>query len=154
MALNHLPTEEATTNDRDLQRLDEPRGWAFMLYVNNDEGLSMAHECVATAAAGAEWAPYMPDDDEMRAAFVHRTAADALKDWAESLFTRSGYADESVGNWPSRLADAAADIGEQRINWTECVTALTEEWTCTRLPDLANSLARPGLRPSPNSTAR
>ena len=118
-----------TTNDETYTGWTNRETWTFMLYVNNDEGLSMsARECVATAAAGAEWAPYMPEDDEMRTAFVHTTAADALKDWAESLFTRSGYADEYVGNWPSRLADAAAEIGSLwRINWTECVTALTEE---------------------------
>lgn len=103
--------------------------WAFMLHVNNDEGLySSARECVTTAAAGAEWAPYMPDDDEMRTAFVHTTAADALKDWAESLFTRSGYADEYGDAWPSGLADAAAEIGSLwRVNWAECVDSLMNE---------------------------
>jgi hypothetical protein len=100
--------------------------WAFMLYVDNDEGLySSARECVHTAAAGAEWGPDMPDDDEMRTAFVHTTAADALRNWAESLFTRSGYADEYGDEWPSALADAAADIGSLwRVNWYECIDAM------------------------------
>ena len=99
-----------------------------MLYVQNDQGLSeSARECVTTAAAGAEWAPYMPDDDEMRAAFVHRTAADALQDWAEMHFTRDGYTDDTGGSWPDDLADMARDIGSLwRINWSECVTALTD----------------------------
>lgn len=118
-----------TTNDETYNGWTNRETWTFMLYVQNDEGLSeSARECVTTAAAGAEWAPYVPDDDEMRAAFARTTAADALKDWAEMHFTRDGYTDDTGGSWPDDLADMAAEIGSLwRINWTECVTALTED---------------------------
>ena len=100
--------------------------WAFMLHVDNDEGFyNDARECVRTAAAGAEWSAEMPDDDAMRLGYVRTVAADALKDWAESLFTRSGYADEYGDAWPDALADAAAEIGSLwRVNWFECIDAM------------------------------
>lgn len=86
--------------------------WAFMLYVTNDEGLAeMARECVVTAT---DYANARPED--------------SLQSWAESLFTRAGYAAEFGDKWPSALADIASDIGSLwRINWSECVAALAED---------------------------
>ena len=86
--------------------------WAFMLNVQNDEGLAeSARECVESATY---YADARPDD--------------TLQGWAESLFTRAGYADEYGDTWPDSLADIASDIGSLwRINWAECVAALTED---------------------------
>lgn len=82
--------------------------WAFMLYVTNDQGLAeSARERVLCADAHPE---------------------DALKDLAESLFTRAGYGYEYGDTWPDSLADIASDIGSLwRVNWAECVDALTED---------------------------
>lgn len=92
-----------TTNDETYNGWTNRETWAFMLYVNNDEGLQeSARECVTTAA-------------------------DALQDWAEMHFTRDGYTDDTGGSWPDDLADMARDIGSLcRINWSECVEALTD----------------------------
>ena len=99
-----------TTNDETYNGWTNRETWAFMLHVQNDEGLSDDATGVVYDAVA---------DPTCR--------ADALKDWAESLFTRSGYADEYGDTWPDSLADIAAEIGSLwRINWSECVTTLTD----------------------------
>ncbi len=84
--------------------------WSLMLWINNDEGLSiMAREAIAGESEA--W-----------------RQADALRQWADDLFTRQGYADTFGGPWPDALADIASEVGSfDRIDWRECVEALTEE---------------------------
>lgn len=100
-----------TTNDETYNGWTNRETWAFMLYVNNDEGLSddatgVVYDAVADPAC----------------------RADALQDWATVMFTRRGYTSDSDAKWPDSLADIAAEIGSLwRINWAECVTALTED---------------------------
>ena len=84
--------------------------WCFMLHVNDDEGLSQAARDLMLGYADS-W------DRE-----------DALKDWAETLLSRRGYEAEYGDRWPDALADMSWDIGSvYRIDWRECVKALTEE---------------------------
>ena len=79
--------------------------WAFMLHINNDEGLqSEARDAVRGH---------------------YRRAPIALEVWAETLLTRSGYVEESGAPWPDALADMAGDIGSlYRIEWQECAESL------------------------------
>ncbi len=81
--------------------------WAFMLNVQNDEGLA------------AVFAESVRDERSDPAYAVQRDA--------EELFTRSGYVDVFGGPWPDALADAAGEIGSLwRVNWVECAEALGE----------------------------
>ena len=82
--------------------------WAFMLNVQNDEGLA------------AVFAESVRDERSDPAYAVQRDA--------EELFTRSGYVGEYGGPWPDALADAASDIGSLwRVNWVECADSLAAE---------------------------
>ena len=83
--------------------------WSFMLWVNNDEGLQdMACSAVADLDA---W-----------------EAANALKEWADTLFTRAGFVDTFGDSWPDALADAASEVGSfDRIDWRECVESLQSD---------------------------
>ena len=85
--------------------------WAFMLWVENDEGLGeSAREVVKDAREGFAF------------------ACDALQEFAETLFTRAGYVFEFDAPWPDDLADIASDIGSlYRIVWRDCVDALAPE---------------------------
>lgn len=89
--------------------------WAFMLYVQNDEGMA---DTVLNVLAGGWYGPDVRPDD-------------ALSLWADSLFTPDAWMDEygvSTDSWPLPLARAAGDIGSLwRINWRECVDALTAD---------------------------
>jgi hypothetical protein len=83
--------------------------WALMLHVNNDEGLQQSVLDMLSNNPG--W-----------------NRDDAVKDWAESMFTRAGYADEFGDVWPDALADIAGEIGSLwRVNWVECADSLTAE---------------------------
>ena len=90
--------------------------WALMLWINNDEGLQVwARDHVTD---------YISDydiDDTNRT----YSASQALQQWAEIAFTRSGYA-EYVGDvWSDTLADIAEDIGSlYRINYYECAESM------------------------------
>ena len=82
--------------------------WAFMLHVQNDEGLA------------AMFADTVRDERSDPAYAVQRDA--------EDLFTRSGYVNTYGGEWPAGLVDAAGDIGSLwRVNWQECVDALSDD---------------------------
>lgn len=85
--------------------------WSVMLHVNNDEGLyESAREVVQRETE------YQFQKDE------------ALRDWAETLFTRAGYVDEFGSPWPDALADIACEIGSlDRVNWSECVESLLSD---------------------------
>lgn len=84
--------------------------WAFMLNVDNDEGLY--HES-RDLVSGEE-------NDVF-------SAAQLLENWAETLLTRSGYESEFGADWPDALADMAAEIGSLwRIDWVECANAILE----------------------------
>ena len=86
--------------------------WAFMLNVQNDEGLA---DTVRDVVAGGWFGPA-------------RSPADSLMDWADVTFTRNGYVGEYGGPWPDALADAASDIGSLwRVNWVECADSLAAE---------------------------
>lgn len=79
--------------------------WAFMLNVQNDEGLASV------------FAESVRDERSDPAYAVQRDA--------EELFTRSGYVDVFGGPWPDALADVASDIGSLwRVNWVECADSL------------------------------
>lgn len=88
--------------------------WAFMLHVNNDEGLySEARELVAEARRTCEY-PFQ--------------IADALKDWAETLLTKTYFEDEFGAPWPDGLAMMASDVGSLwRIDWQECVDSILSD---------------------------
>ena len=79
--------------------------WAFMLHVNNDNGLeSDARDVVREH---------------------YRRAPIALEAWAETMLTRSGYVEEFGSPWPDGLADIANDIGSlHRVDWQECARSL------------------------------
>lgn len=83
--------------------------WSLMLWVNNDFGLQvMAREAVAGAES---W-----------------QAADALRDWADTLFTRAGYVATFGGSWPDALADIASEVGSfDRVDWRECAESLQSD---------------------------
>jgi hypothetical protein len=82
--------------------------WAFMLHVNNDEGLQSEARDVVRGH--------------------YRRASIALEAWADTLFTRSGYVDEFGGAWPDALADIAEDIGSlYRVNWQECASSILRD---------------------------
>ena len=86
--------------------------WAFMLYVQNDEGLA---DTALDALAGGWLGPDARQDD-------------ALREFGEAMFTRQGYAAYMGDGWPAALQDAAADIGSLwRVNWQECVDALSDD---------------------------
>ena len=72
--------------------------WAVALWLDNDQGLhEMATDRVAEVwAPGREW-----------------LAADAVRDLADTLFTREGYVSEMGAESPNWLADAAADIANR-----------------------------------------
>lgn len=84
--------------------------WSLMLWVNNDQGLwQSAREAVEGESEA--W-----------------RQADALREWADELLTRAGYVDTYGEPWPDALADIACEVGSlDRIDWRECVDALTEE---------------------------
>ena len=85
--------------------------WAFMLYINNDEGLQdMARDAVRDCDTVGQ-------------------AEHALSDFADTIFTRLGYIDEFEDfYWPDELADMAADIGSlYRIDYRECAQHLMDE---------------------------
>ena len=88
--------------------------WSLMLYVNNDEGLfDSAREAVAGLSTLWE-------------------QADAMKEWAETLFTRAGYVDTFGDTWPDALADIACEIGSlDRVDWRECVESMLRESLAT-----------------------
>jgi hypothetical protein len=91
--------------------------WAFMLWINNDEGLQdMAHEYIAGYTREANIGN-----------LTHETSR-ALQEWTESMFTRSGYAQEFGDTWPDSLADIAEDIGSlYRINFYECAESILSD---------------------------
>lgn len=98
-----------TTNDETYNGWTNRETWAFMLYVQNDQGLSVSARERLELTDGDNW------------------LIDSLADWAEMHFTRDGYTDDTGGSWPDDLADMARDIGSLwRINWSECVEALTD----------------------------
>ena len=98
-----------TTNDETYNGWTNRETWTFMLHVQNDQGLIESARERLELTDGDNW------------------LIDSLADWAESMFTRAGYADEYGDTWPDALADIAAEIGSLwRINWSECVTALTD----------------------------
>lgn len=77
--------------------------WALMLWVNNDEGLQI--------------------DFRERAA----GGVDAVREWADVVFTRAGYVDFFGSEWPDSLADVASEIGSLwRVDWAEVVESLSE----------------------------
>ena len=82
--------------------------WAFMLHVNNDQGLQAdARDVVRAAVADGE-----PVDT-------------ALREWTECLFTRSGSVAEFGDVWPDALADAAEEIGSLwRVDWFDCADSV------------------------------
>lgn len=85
--------------------------WCLMLWVNNDEGLLIDAQ------------------DTVRQARKHgNDPATCLQDWAETLFTRSGYADTFGEPWPVALADIAAEIGSLwRVDWSEAADSIAED---------------------------
>ena len=93
--------------------------WALMLHINNDEGLQVwAHEYVKD---------YISDYDLED---TNRTysASQALQQWAEIAFTRSGYAEYVSDVWPNGFADIAEDIGSlYRINYYECAESILSD---------------------------
>lgn len=91
--------------------------WALMLWIRNDEGLqSWAHEYVSD---------YITHDDADSRTY---SAAQALEQWTESLFTRSGYAEHYGDAWPDTLADIAEDIGSLwRVNYYECAESILSD---------------------------
>lgn len=88
--------------------------WSLMLWVNNDEGLfDSAREAVAGLSTLWE-------------------QAGAMKEWAETLFTRAGYVDTFGDTWPDALADIACEIGSlDRVDWRECVESMLRESLAT-----------------------
>ena len=99
--------------------------WAFLLHIDNDQSLyDMSREYVGSAVAH-EIPGYRTD-----------TAADALKTWAETLFTRAGYVAEFGDSWPDGLADTAEDIGSLwRVDWHEAAQSIMEDLDITDLDD-------------------
>jgi hypothetical protein len=97
--------------------------WALMLWINNDEGLlSIMHDHIAEYTR-----------DTKLESLTYETSK-ALEDFAESMFTRSGYAEFAGDVWPDSLADIAEDIGSlYRINYYECAESI--------LSDIAESVA-------------
>ena len=84
--------------------------WSLMLWVNNDEWL-MESAREAIAGESEAW-----------------RQADALRQWADGLLTRAGYVETYGGPWLDALADIACEVGSlDRVDWRECVDALTEE---------------------------
>ena len=84
--------------------------WAFMLYINNDEGLAdMARDTVRDCDTIGQ-------------------AEHALSDFADTILTRLGYADTFGDSWPDALADMASDIGSlYRIDYRECAQHVMDE---------------------------
>jgi hypothetical protein len=84
--------------------------WAFMLWINNDEGLqSWAHEMIATGTRDSGLDSLTYDTSKV------------LEQWADIMFTRGGYVEHFGDAWPDALADIAEDIGSlYRINYYEC----------------------------------
>jgi len=93
--------------------------WALMLWINNDESLqTWAHEHVRDYISD-----YDLDDDNRT-----YSASQALHQWAEIAFTRSGYAEYFFATWPDTLADIAEDIGSlYRINYYECAESILSD---------------------------
>lgn len=84
--------------------------WSLMLHVQNDEGLDAS----AREAVAGEYE------------YEHQRA-DALREWADTLFTRAGYVDTFGDSWPDALADIACEVGSlDRVDWRECVEALRD----------------------------
>ena len=97
--------------------------WALMLWINNDEGLQeSAHGYIAGYIADHD----VTDDGRTYA------ASQALQQWVETAFTRSGYAEYMGGEWPDSLADIAEDIGSlYRINYYECAESILSDMAAT-----------------------
>jgi hypothetical protein len=91
--------------------------WALMLWINNDEGLrDMAHEYIAGYTR------------EARLENLTHETSKALREWTESMFTRSGYVETFGDAWPDSLADIAEDIGSlYRINYYECAESILSD---------------------------
>jgi len=81
-----------------------------MLHVDNDEGLQdMARDAVRKSGTVGQ-------------------AEHALSDFADTILTRSGYADEFGDTWPDALADMAEDIGSlYRVDFRECAQHIMDE---------------------------
>jgi len=91
--------------------------WAFMLWINNDEGLqSWAHEYVGAYVEG--------EGEDSRT----YSASQALEQFADIMFTRGGYVEHFGDSWPDALADIAEDIGSlYRINYYECAASVLSD---------------------------
>ena len=97
--------------------------WALMLWINNDEGLlEMVRDHVASYTR------------EAKIESLTYETSKALQEWAESMFTRSGYAETFGGPWPDALADISEDIGSLwRVDYREAAASI--------LSDIAESVA-------------
>ena len=85
--------------------------WSLMLWVNNDAGLYVRSR---------EWLEGELTRDPW-------DLADAMRGWAESMFTRAGYVDTYGAPWPDEIADIALEIGSlDRVDWMECVEHLAD----------------------------
>ena len=95
--------------------------WALMLWINNDESLqNWAHEYVANYID-------MYGDDLVGDRRTY-SASQALREWTEIAFTRSGYTEYFFATWPDSLADIAEDIGSlYRINYYECAESILSD---------------------------
>lgn len=108
------------TNDETCNGWTNRETWTFMLHVNNDQGLW--HDARVTVGVPMESGQFVRQFE------YEYQRADALRDWAETLFTRAGYVDTFGGQWPDALADIACEIGSlDRINWPECVESLLSD---------------------------
>jgi hypothetical protein len=92
-----------------------------MLWINNDEGLQdMAHEHIAGYTR------------EVRLESLTYETSNALREWVDTMFTRSGYVETFGDTWPDSLADIAEDIGSlYRINFYECAESILSDIAAT-----------------------
>jgi len=85
--------------------------WSLMLWVNNDIGLY---------ERSREWLEGELTREPL-------ALADAMKEWAESMFTRAGYVETYGAPWPDEIADIALEIGSlDRVDWRECVESMRD----------------------------